>query len=256
MTKKLVKVLIPIYKSELTKVEEASLKQCVKLLSEFPIIFVQPKSLYSSNINYDGLIKTEVFEDHFFKDVFGYNSLMLSEVFYERFIDSEYILIYQLDAYVFKNELKYWCSKGYDYIGAPWIASKNTVINRFLKTFHSSRKKARQAIFFKVGNGGFSLRRVSSFFYATQKLKLEIEDNLKRNRNDFWIMEDVFWSLTAPTHLKNFLIPGYKEALKFAIDRKPKLAFKLNNQVLPFGCHGLEKTKAKSFWQEKINSLK
>jgi hypothetical protein len=36
----------------------------------------------------------------------------LSASFYERFLDTKYILIYQLDAFVFKDELQEWCDKG------------------------------------------------------------------------------------------------------------------------------------------------
>lgn len=252
MANKLVTIVIPIYKTELTDGERKSLNQCVKLFGEFPIIFAQPKSLDSSSISFDGLIKTETYDDHYFTDIFGYNSLMLSDVFYERFTDSEYILIYQLDAYVFRNELKDWCLKGYDYVGAPWLASPNTLVNRFVKLFHSKRKKRRQAIFFKVGNGGFSLRKVATSLKVTQKLKAEIKNNLERNRNDFWIMEDVFWSLKVPTFFPDFKIPFYKEAAGFAMDRKPELGMKLNNNKLPFGCHGFEKPKVKSFWEDKI----
>ena len=60
-------------------------------------------------------------------------------------------------------------------------------------------------------------------------------------------MEDVFWS-SIPEHDSSFLIPDYKEGLQFAFDRKPELALKLNNNKLPFGCHGFEKPKVRAFW--------
>jgi hypothetical protein len=46
---------------------------------------------------------------------------MLSIDFYKRFRDYKFILIYQLDAYVFRDELEYWCEQDYDFIGAPLI---------------------------------------------------------------------------------------------------------------------------------------
>lgn len=252
MDKTLVKIVIPIYKVDLSEGEQKSLNQCVKVLGDFPIIFAQPKSLDSSSIDFGGLIQKEKFDDSYFKDVLSYNTLMLSEEFYKRFYDSEYILIYQLDAYVFKNELRAWCLKGYDYIGAPWLASPDTLTNRFVKLFHSKRKKERNAIFFKVGNGGFSLRKVASSLMVTQKLEEEIKTNLQREEDDFWIMEDVFWSIKVPSFFPSFKIPFYKEAIAFAFDRKPELALKLNNNELPFGCHGFEKSKVRKFWEDKI----
>lgn len=61
------------------------------------------------------------FPDTYFKGIAGYNRLMMSPEFYETFAQWEYILIYQTDAWVFSDRLSEWCSKGYDYIGAPWI---------------------------------------------------------------------------------------------------------------------------------------
>jgi hypothetical protein len=65
-------------------------------------------------------------------------------------------------------------------------------------------------------------------------------------------MEDVFWS-SIPEQDPRFLIPDYKEGLRFAFDRKPDLAFKLNNNKLPFGCHGFEKPKVKAFWEQMMS---
>lgn len=86
----------------------------------------------------------------------------------------------------------------------------------------------------------------------TQRFKKEIKENLTRDQDDFWIMEDVFWSLKVPKLFPEFKIPTYKEALGFAMDRKPELAIKLNNNELPFGCHGIDKSKVKDFWELKI----
>lgn len=252
MHSKIVTVVIPVYKVNLSLTEQLSLKQCIKLLGDFDIVFVHPESLDVSTINFDGRISSEKFPDHYFKSVFGYNRLMLTASFYERFSQSKFILIYQLDAYVFRDELLYWCSKDYDYIGAPWIATPNKGFKKVLSLFDSKKKKARSEIFYKVGNGGFSLRKVSTHIANSKKMKSVIEQNLKRSEDDFRIMEDVFWS-SVPEHDSSFLIPDYKEGLKFAFDRKPKLALKLNNNKLPFGCHGFEKPKVKNFWSQIIS---
>lgn len=251
MQSKLVTIIIPIYKIDLSLTEQISLNQCIKILGNHSIVFVQPESLDTSSINFEGRISFEKFPDHYFKNVFGYNRLMLTESFYERFTDSKYILIYQLDAYVFKDELLYWCSKDYDYIGAPWIATPNKGFKKVLSLFDSKKKKARSEIFYKVGNGGFSLRKVSTHISNSKKMKSVIEQNLSRSKDDFRIMEDVFWS-SIPEHDSSFLIPDYKEGLQFAFDRKPELALKLNNNKLPFGCHGFEKPKVRAFWNRMM----
>lgn len=250
----MVTIIIPIYKVNLSETEQMSLNQCVKVLGDFDIVFVQPEKLDSSAINFGGKIKSELFPNHYFETVYGYNRLMLSDEFYQRFLDFKYMLIYQLDAFVFRNELTVWCDKGYDYIGAPWIASPSTILNKTLRFFDSKRKKERQKIFFKVGNGGFSLRNISKSHKIAKEMKIEIEANLKRDKKDFYIMEDVFWSIIVPKHYPDFSIPEYQEALGFAMDRKPDLALKLNKNVLPFGCHGIDKPKVEIFWKDILTS--
>lgn len=254
MTKKRVVIIIPIYKINLSITEKMSLNQCVKILGNFDIVFVKPDKLDSSSLSFGGKIKSESFQDYFFENVFGYNSLMLSETFYSRFLDYKYMLIYQLDAFVFSNELIKWCNKNYDYIGAPWISSPKNKIKKLLEVFDDKIKKERQSIFFRVGNGGFSLRNISKCHKIAKEMKNEIELNLKRDKNDFYIMEDVFWSIIVPKHYPDFRIPDYKEALSFAMDRKPNLAFKLNGNKLPFGCHGFDKPKVKAFWKDILDS--
>ena len=85
-------------------------------------------------------------------------------------------------------------------------------------------------------------------------MSADIQMNLKRDTNDFNIMEDVFWSIIVPKKYPGFKIPEYKEALGFAIDRKPHLALKLNNNKLPFGCHGFNKPKVETFWRDILIS--
>lgn len=38
-------------------------------------------------------------------------------------------MIYQLDAWVFNDELSSWCSLGYDYIGAPFFPYRGKNVN-------------------------------------------------------------------------------------------------------------------------------
>jgi hypothetical protein len=44
----------------------------------------------------------------------------------------------------FKDELQEWCDKGYDYIGAPWIATpKHTLVKVFFKFARNFRSKVK-----------------------------------------------------------------------------------------------------------------
>jgi hypothetical protein len=154
MQKELVTILIPIYKEELSPDEYTSLRQCLSVLSKYPITLICPKSLKLDNyFNEFADFKVEVFDDSFFTSIDGYNKLMMSKQFYHRFLNYEYILIYQLDAYVFRDELKYWCNLNFDYIGAPWLYEKGGKL-----------------VISGIGNGGLSLRNTNKLLnYLTSK---------------------------------------------------------------------------------------
>lgn len=245
-----VAVVIPVYKNKLSEIEELSLNQCIKILGDHDIIFAGPTGLSPQYQRSE--IKIEEFHTNYFIDIQGYNKLMLESHFYERFLEYDYILLHQLDAFVFRDELISWCHKGHDYIGAPWIAT-NSLISKILQPFNSKSLKRRKPIFFKVGNGGLSLRKTKTFFEISEKLKNDIKIQLTEKKHEIYAIEDVFWSLKVPSIFKDFSIPNYKEAVKFAIDRKPDLALKMNNNELPFGCHGFDKPKVSGFWKPIID---
>src|ERR1700759_4138843 len=99
-----VAVVIPIYRNNLSNLEFIALQQCRKVLGNYPTIIAKPHHLkLSQQINDTINAAAESFDDSYFKDIAGYNRLMLAEEFYGRFLDYEYILIYQLDAFVFKD---------------------------------------------------------------------------------------------------------------------------------------------------------
>ena len=140
-------IVVPIYRSIMTSDEEISLASIRKRLSGYGICFVAPQSLDLSLVVKDGET-IERFSDEFFAGIEGYNRLLKSSVFYERFSDHEYILIAQLDCLIFSSDLNQWMAKGYDYLAAPW--------------FKGFAKDHRPGLW-RVGNGGLSLRRVNSY---------------------------------------------------------------------------------------------
>ena len=141
-------IVIPIHSPSPSKNELISFEQCFRTLNHHPIIVLAP-----ANLNL-GKFK-EVIPD--FKiisidpiwqsSLFQYNKLKISDFFYDLFKNYTYLLTYELDAFVFKDELEYWCNKGYDYIGAPWFEGLE---------FPTSTN------IIGVGNSGFSLRNVKS----------------------------------------------------------------------------------------------
>lgn len=249
-------VVIPIYKTDLDQDETISLNRAVEVLKGHDFAIVCPENLditplayVLEKVNYT----TERFPEKYFKGVSGYNDLMLSEIFYSRFSQYEYILICQTDVFVFKDDLLKWCAKGYDYIGAPWITSKPNFINTTLFKFNNlfrKVKKDRNNVY-KVGNGGFSLRKTSMMLRIVTELKesIKTEQELKQFHRH---IEDVYFSLVAPTLIPEMNIPDYIEGVDFCIDRKPKIAMKINNNKAPFACHGFNKPKVRDFWKPII----
>ena len=249
---KIAAVIIPIYKPFPSLKEQISLKQCVKILGKHNIIFIKPQALnptpYLSLAPDCGIAS---FDDSFFKDISGYNRLMLSEAFYERFLDFKYILIYQLDAFVFRDDLIAWCKKGYDYIGAPWLDLVNPG-----KTFGERIRFAKQAqesyrnntkqpgsilpadiqFYNRVGNGGLSLRHVKKFYTICKDRKQTIEYYNQHNEHHYY-NEDVFWSLEVNRTQEVLKIPGYRTALHFSFEQRPDYALQITKGDLPFGCH-------------------
>ncbi|MDR0510115.1 MAG: hypothetical protein LBH06_03375 [Rikenellaceae bacterium] len=247
------KIVIPIYKDQLDACEQISLDQCCKTLSAWPAVFVKPKSLDTVNLQRDyPSIETKAFDDGYFASLAGYNRLMMSQEFYERFADCRYILIYQLDAYVFRDELQQWCRRGYDYIGAPWLLKrkysyfplwlflriKTILRHRELRPFAENR----------VGNGGLSLRRVASHLEVCKAKKSLIARFVERCRLHSEFNEDVFWATQNP----EFRYPDLHEALLFSISEQPLRCLTRAGGRLPFGCHGWSKPSRIDFWRDKI----
>ena len=256
-----INVVIPIYKDKLDYFESLSLEQCFRLLSRYSISVIKPESLDISFIQqqYPNVL-VESFDDTFFNNgLHGYNKLMLSSIFYERFLKYDYILIYQLDAWVFRDELEHWCEMNYDYIGAPWVIKPkyNLLPLRLFIWLKSKYYKINgkileyERIGNKVGNGGFSLRKVQSFYQSTIKQQDKIAyycEQSKVNKNFSFFNEDVFWALENP----DFRYPSYKKALQFSFDIRPELCMKLNKGAIPFGCHGWSKPLDTDFWKKII----
>ncbi len=99
----------------------------------------------------------------------------------------------------------------------------------------------------RVGNGGLSLRRVASHLDVVTRLSDVVDDFLKHPRNHLY-NEDVFFSTEVNLHGLNFRYPKWEEALKFAFDKYPALCFKLNGNELPMGCHSWYKKRMRRFW--------
>ena len=219
-------IVIPYYHSELTELEKIAFSQCIKIFGNYPIILLIPNHMKKENLLKKGVI-IETVPDEWLCSVSSYNQMMLNIEFYKRFKKYQYILIYQLDAFVFCDKLQEMCGLGYDYIGAPWLYGY----------FHYV--SAHKCVY-RVGNGGFSLRKVGSFIRLLEK-----EGDMDSRSN-----EDFSYAVLDS---EDFKIAPLRVALQFSFEREVRKCFRLNGKKIPFGCHAWEKYDF-DFWRPYIEA--
>ena len=251
-------IVFPLYETPNT-LELAFLENGLKLTKGFKQVIVAPEGLIVDQ-SFGLLEQLEVkrFAKHYFEGIKGYNQLLLSKGFYSAFGLYDYMLIHQADVYLFRDELQSWCEKDYDYIGAPWFRpdklNRNALFNLWQKIKLTFKKnKVFGARHNKVGNGGLSLRKISSALKVLEKVNQSILKNyLKAQGEEF--NEDVFWSLEVPKII-DFKIPQWEEGMQFAIEFHPAVAYKKLGDKLPFGCHAPLKHNP-AFWKKFIPIIK
>jgi hypothetical protein len=166
--------------------------------------------------------------------------------------------MYHLDALVFSNKLLEWCATDLDYIAAPWVKHVDA-------PYHGMAR-----IEGKVGNSGFSLRKISSFLKIIEscrksensqswykKTVRKLKDLLKgrgivksaESEMDLYpFNDDVFWANRAIHYYPDFKIASVEVALQFAFECVPRYCFDLSGERLPFGCHAWARYD-REFWE-------
>lgn len=256
-------IVIPIYKNHPNNCEILSLKRCAEVFKSRDIAFVCPKSLEIQlylDIFQNNKIEFLRFDDYNFNSISSYSRLLLNAEFYEKFLNWDYMLIYQPDAWVFKDELDYWANMNYSYIGAPWFCGENMLE--------------------LAGNGGFSLRKIkdmislleadkflfftpfefAKFHYKKTGLFYFLKFAFKYFKHIF--LREKFYQNTplnedyaivkyAKYFDNGFKVAPAKVAAKFSFEVHPELLYELNNKRLPFGCHAYLKHNP-NFWAQHI----
>ena len=261
---KRVAVVVPISnRSELTPEERISFSHLNHYLGKYDKYIVAPKGVKTDFSGFE--IKR--FDNKFFGSAAAHSRLLLSSIFYKAFKDYRFILVYHLDSLVFSDELKQWCEMNYDFIGPPWIK-------------HNEAPYSGSPLFEgKVGNGGFSLRKVHSFLkviysreyfikpseywkYYTSKpwyiqglnfpkkylKRFLLFNNARLELSRYKHNEESFWANRAKHYYPEFKIPSVKTALRFGFECVPRYCFEKNNHTLPFGCHAWQKYD-RDFWE-------
>ncbi len=240
--------------------ERVSLAHLEHFLGDYDRFLIVPPS---DRTELDGF-RMQRYDQRYFGSIKAHNQLLMSREFYRRFSAYEFILIYHLDALVFADELPEWCAAGFDYIGAPWAASPQDPT----------------AGFAGVGNGGFSLRRVSAALRVLSSRKHRVDpaeywarrhghgnllyrmsrlphrvayhsvyiNGVARDVATYRDNEDKFWSKRGPHYDPSFRVPPPEVALRFAFETHPAYSYELNGRRLPFGCHAWGRYD-RAFWE-------
>lgn len=262
----LVVVMIPVHKSDLSAYEEISFRQCFRILGNRDIRLLAPQGLDLSS--YQKLVpELEVVrvEARWLSTLRNYNKLKTSRYFYRLFSEYEFLLTYELDCFVFQDELDKWCARNYDYIGAPWfVGYSESTDNSFLG----------------VGNSGFSLRRIPAFekvlrkhFYKSPAMfetgyRNLISAYLKyplywfRNQGEenytvqeyCTLAEDYFFCVHLTNSKNRLRLASVEDALKFSFEVKPSFLFEYNGFKLPMGCHAWWRYDLE-FWKPHIRQF-
>lgn len=206
-------IIVPIYHKDLSTVERISLQQMLKVFSKRHFIFLIPQN---ANIVIPGCPDCEYLEipQEYLNSITSYNRLMLSTSFYQRLLRYSYILICQLDVFVFFDSLDDFVEKGYDYYGPPWI----------------NGMPAYEGISYDVlpvGNGGFSLRKPDKMIEALKWYDVREE-----------VQEDIFFSSCSARGLS---VAPIDICLRFAFETEIRKAFERNGKRLPMAVHAWNK---------------
>lgn len=263
-------VVIPVHSSTPTANELISFKQCYNVLNGRPIKIIAPKGLNLSV--YKNCIKNATNLDVIYinskwqSSLVGYNRLKMSRFFYKIFSNYNFLLTYELDCFIFKDELDYWCDKSYDYIGAPWFEGYSVAIPG--------------ASIIGVGNSGFSLRNVQTILRAlravtyreplpakntwsrwiTNSLRAAYRwgrNQLGENNALHWlgnVNEDVFFGKIITSYFPDFRLAPVADAIEFSFEVLPRTLFVYNNNNLPTGCHAWWRYDLE-FWRPHIEKF-
>jgi hypothetical protein len=245
----------------LSEDEQTSLRHLVHHLGHHDKFAVAPEGLKAIPRGF----AVKRFGRRFFGSAEAHCRLMLSEEFYTAFTEYEYILLYHLDALALSDRLAEWCEADYDYIGAPWLRCPDSPwVDRP-----------------RVGNGGFSLRRVEAFLRVLRRGRASEpfagywERQVRQRPRAAWALpvartmkyltsaqaharrwpecnargnEDYFWSDEARRFDPAFRVAPFETGLAFSFEAAPRLCLDLNGGQLPFGCHAWPRYD-RNFWE-------
>lgn len=231
-------VLVPIYQAQLDLLEQYSLDRSLAQLQGREVRLIAPEGLpldyYHSRYPQ---LPVDTFASPAFESISEYSRMLLSDAFYARYAEWEFMLILQTDAVLLKDDLDYWCAQPFDYVGAPWPKPFELFVNT--GRFEGSAGRHVRAT---VGNGGLSLRRIAKCRALLKEFAVEIMV-FKHTGSS----EDLFFAVMG--NLSNdFVLPNEVTASRFSMEGWPAYYQQINGGHLPMGAHAWMKNEME-FWR-------
>lgn len=204
--KELVTVIIPILGSQIDPTEEKLLHHALHVLSDYPVIFVAGEGADLSVVReHAENIDVVHFPKRYFESRRHLGQLLLMPDFYDRFNWCDFLLIHELNSWIVKDELHYWCKQGYDYLKAgpalPNADDAPGVLKR-ITGLSEDEKRLYGAGF--AGNGLY-LCRIERMT-ATLKSKKSVAHQYRHNAA-LPYADSVFWELEANRFLPHLRKP-------------------------------------------------
>ena len=204
--KELVTVIIPILGSQIDPTEEKLLHHALHVLSDYPVIFVAGEGADLSVVReHAENIDVVHFPKRYFESRQHLGQLLLMPDFYDRFNWCDFLLIHELNSWIVKDELHYWCKQGYDYLKAgpalPTADDAPGVLKR-ITGLSEDEKRLYGAGF--AGNGLY-LCRIERMT-ATLKSKKSVAHQYRHNAA-LPYADSVFWELEANRFLPHLRKP-------------------------------------------------
>ena len=258
-------VLIPHHKYDLIYLEKLSLNRIYDVFDNMQCYLILPSYINANkfiDINLDKNVKDKYllyhdnfdymyFDDKWFNSAAANNSLMLTKNIYIPFkeLGFDYMLIAQLDAFVFHNDIDNYLNKNYDFIGSYLFTCLDSwYIDKIIEEY-PNHYLTHQIIL----NGGFSLRNIDFCILTIEYYTPWLQDTVIKeglDNNYILIGEDDFFS----QNVKNIAEP--LDIFRFAISGNNivKCHFLINYEY-PMAIHAILDEEKNKYAQFLINNF-
>ena len=244
-------IYINICDDNLKDYEILSLNRIIDLYcnnDNYDLLFHLPNTIdFNKLLNkyLDNNIKTKCYNDNYknvlcykdnellFESVNAYNNMLsLNQNFYGNFVNYyNYMLTYQLDGYIFDNQLEYFLNKKYDYIGGYYLPVYANLIkyNEYenINTEHHL-----------IMNSGVSLKKLSFCIESIQQNYKNFIKGIEFNNIHAYINDDDFFSMFYTTEVNTL------DSIRFSLNYSgAETHYAINNFQYPFCCHAFHKSR-------------